>query len=140
MENGKSLMEYKIKKISSDASFREFYEIKKNSKLTILVKANKHKFKNLIVYAAINEILIKNNIKAPKLVQEYFSNNMMEIENLGSCSFLEYIKNKKNKFNDYKILIELIVKLQKINLKKNIRFKNNIIRIKKFNLLELHKE
>ena len=140
MGDGKNLMQYKIKKISGDASFREFYKIEKNSKFTILVKANKNKFRNLIIYAAINELLIKNKIKAPKLVQEYFKKNMMEIENLGSYSFLEYIRNKKNKFNDYKKLVELIIKLQKINFKKDIIFKNNKIRIKKYNLSELHKE
>jgi len=138
--NGKNLMKYKIKKISGDASFREFYKIEKNSKFTILVKANKDKFRNLVIYAAINELLIKNKIKAPKLVQEYFVKNMMEIENLGNYSFLEYIKNKKNKFNDYRKLIEIIIKLQKINFKKDIKFRNNKIRVKKHNLSELHKE
>jgi len=133
-------MQYKIKKILGDASFREFYKIEKNSRFTILVKANKDKFRNLILYAAINELLIKNKIKAPKLVQEYFLKNMMEIENLGSYSFLEHIKNKKNKFNDYKKLIDLIIKLQKINFKNYIKFRNNKIRIKKHNLPELHKE
>ena len=138
--NGKNLMQYKVKKISGDASFREFYKIEKNSKFTILVKANKDKFRNLIIYAAINELLIKNKIKAPKLIQEYFEKNMMEIENLGSKSFLKHIKNKKNKFRDYKKLIDLIIKLQKINFKKDIKFRNNKIRVKKYNLSELHKE
>jgi len=133
-------MQYKIRKISGDASFREFYKIEKNSKSTILVKANKNKFQNLIVYAAINEILIKNKIKAPKLIKESFTNNMMEIENLGNISFLEYIKKKKYKFNHYKKLIELIIKLQNIDFKKNIKFQNNKIKIKKYNLAELHKE
>jgi aminoglycoside/choline kinase family phosphotransferase len=133
-------MQYKITKISGDASFREFYKIEKNSRFTILVKANKDKYRNLIIYAAINELLIKNKIKAPKLVQEYFVKNMMEIEDLGSYSFLEHIKNKKNKFNDYKKLIELIIKLQKINFKKYIKFRNNKIIIKNYNLPKLHKE
>ena len=137
---GENLMQYKIKKISGDASFREFYKIEKNSGFTILVKANKDKFRNLIIYAAINELLIKNKIKAPKLVQEYFEKNMMEIENLGNHSFLEHIKNKKNKFNDYKKLVDIIIKLQKINFKKDIKFRNNKIRVKKYNLSELHKE
>jgi len=133
-------MQYKIKKISGDASFREFYKIEKNFKSTILVKANKDKFKNLIVYAAVNELLIKNKINAPKLIQEYFSSNMMEIGNLGNYSFLEYIKNKKNKLDDYKKLIKLIIRLQKIKFKKNIRFENNKIKISRHNLSELHKE
>ena len=140
MGDGKNLMQYKIKKISGDASFREFYKIEKNSKFTILVKANKDKFRNLIIYAAINELLIKNKIKAPKLVQEYFGKNMMEIENLGSHSFLDHIKNKKNKFNDYKKLIELIIKLQKIKFNKYFKFKKNKIRIIKFDSFQLHKE
>ena len=138
--NGKNLMQYKIKKISGDASFREFYKIEKNSKSTILVKANKDKFRNLIIYAAVNELLIKNKINAPKLVQEYFDNNMMEIEDLGNCSFLEHVKNKKNKLNDYKKLIKLIIKLQEVNFKKDFNFKNNKIKINKFNSLQLHKE
>ena len=54
-------MQIKMKKISGDASFREFYRIQKNSGSSILVKANKDKYKNLIVYAAINQFLLKNN-------------------------------------------------------------------------------
>ena len=133
-------MQYKIKKISGDASFREFFRIEKKNTSTILVKANKDKFRNLIIYSAINELLIKNKIKAPKLVQEYFKQNMMEIENLGSQSFLNYIKNRKYKFNDYKKLVEIIINLQKINFNKQIKFKKNTIKIKDHNLLELHKE
>ena len=133
-------MQYRIEKISGDASFREFYKIEKNLKSTILVRANKDKFRNLIIYAAVNELLIKNKINAPKLIQEYFSINMMEIEDLGNYSFLEHVKNKKNKFNDYKKLIKLIIKLQEINFKKDFNFKNNKIKINKFNSSQLHKE
>jgi aminoglycoside/choline kinase family phosphotransferase len=133
-------MQYKIKKILGDASFREFYKIEKNFKSTILVKANKDKYRNLIIYAAVNELLIKNKIKAPRLVQEYFENNMMEIENLGEHSFLEYIKKNNNKLYHYKRLIELIIRLQKIRFKKNIKFKNNKIKINRHSLSELHKE
>ena len=135
-----NLMQYKIKKISGDASFREFYKIEKNSKSTILVKANKDKFRNLIVYAAVNNLLIKNKINAPQLIQEYFDNNMMEIENLGNYSFLEHVKKKINKFYDYKKLIDIIIKLQKIKFKKNFKFKKNKIKINKFNSFQLHKE
>ena len=39
-------MNYKLKKISGDASFREFYRLKKNNKTSIIVSAKKEKFKN----------------------------------------------------------------------------------------------
>ena len=86
--NGKILMQYKIKKISGDASFREFYKIEKNFKSTILVKANKDKFKNLIVYAAINEILIKRKSKLD-LIKCYFPNDIdqKKYEEISSLKF-----------------------------------------------------
>ena len=50
-------MNYKLKKISGDASFREFYRLKKGNKNTIIVYANKEKFRNLITYTIINKVL-----------------------------------------------------------------------------------
>ena len=52
-------MNYKIKKISGDASFREFYRVKKNNKKSIMYLAKKEKYKNLIVYSVVNNILNK---------------------------------------------------------------------------------
>jgi aminoglycoside/choline kinase family phosphotransferase len=140
LESGKILMQIKLKKISSDASFREFYRIQKNLTSSILVRANKEKYKNLIVYAAANKLLIENKIKAPKILNEYFKNEMMEIEDLGTYSFFDYIKNKKNKFNDYKKIIHIIFKLQNIKLRNFIKIKKYKIKIRNYNLLELHKE
>ena len=89
-------MQFKLKKISGDASFREFYRIQKKSKLFDTGKiSKKEKFKNLVVYAAINDLLRRNNIRAPRLINQYFDEDMMEIENLGDHSFLEIIKKRK---------------------------------------------
>ena len=49
-----------------------------------MVVANKEKIKNLIVYDAINKILIKNKILAPKLYQENYNKNFIEIEDFGN--------------------------------------------------------
>ena len=55
-------MNYKIQEISGDASFREFYRIKKNNKTSIVVFTKKEKFKNLIIYCVVNNILNKHKI------------------------------------------------------------------------------
>ena len=133
-------MNYKLKKISGDASFREFYRIKKNNKTSIIVFAKKEQFKNLIVYSVVNKILNSHNILSPKLLKNYYKDHMMEITDLGDKSFYEYIKNKKNKFQDYKKLIELIVQLQRIKLKKQYYFKGKKIKFLKYSLRHLHKE
>ena len=50
----------KLKKIKGDASCREFYRNKVNK--SIIVISKKEKLKNLLIYDAINKILIKNKI------------------------------------------------------------------------------
>ncbi len=133
-------MNYKLKKISGDASFREFYRVKKNNKTSIIVFAKKNQHKNLIVYSLVNKILNNHNILSPKLIKDYFKHNMIEITDLGEKSFYDHIKNKKNKLKDYKKLIELIIKLQKIKLKKKYYFSGKKIKFTKYSLNNLHRE
>ena len=114
-------MNYKIKKISGDASFREFYRLKKNNKTSIIVYAKKNKYKNLIVYSVINNILNLNKIHAPRLISNHYGNNMIEISDLGDKSFYDFIISRKNKLKEYKLLIKLIIKLQKIKTKNTRR-------------------
>ena len=70
-------MKYNLKKISGDASFREFYRLKKNNKTSIIVSAKKEKFKNLAVYAVINNVLNNNRINAPKLLSNHYKNCLL---------------------------------------------------------------
>jgi len=133
-------MQYRLKKISGDASFREFYRIQKGFKSSIIVVAKKDKFKNLVTYSAVNQILNKNGILAPKLINNFTKKNIIEISDLGKISFYDFIKNKKNKIINYKKLIDIIIKIQKIKLKEKYYFKNNKIRFEKYNIYNLHKE
>ena len=93
--------------------------MRKGNKTSIIVQASKEKFKNLIVYAIINNILQKNKINAPKLISNHYQHNMIEISDLGEKTFYDIVQ-KKNKSNYYKDLIKIIIKLQKIKIKKNI--------------------
>ena len=139
--NGKTLkMRYKLKKISGDASFREFYRLKKNNKTSIIVTAKKEKFKNLAVYAVINNVLNINRINAPKLISNHYKNDLIEISDLGEKSFYDHINSKKNKLNSYKSLIKLLVKIQKIKVKKFYTLGKLKIKIPKYSLSNLQKE
>lgn len=133
-------MNYKLKKISGDASFREFYRLRKNKNTSIIVSAKKDKFKNLAVYAVVNNILNANKINAPKLVSNHYKNNMIEISDLGEKSFYDHIVSKKNKLKDYKSLIKLLIKIQKIKIKKVYKLDKFKIKIPKYTLSNLHKE
>ena len=51
-------MKYNLKKISGDASFREFYRLKKNNKTSILVSAKKEKINRGNIISVIFETKI----------------------------------------------------------------------------------
>tara|TARA_Y100000816_G_scaffold242165_1_gene189240 strand:- start:1649 stop:2611 length:963 start_codon:yes stop_codon:yes gene_type:complete len=133
-------MKYKLKKISGDASFREFYRLKKNNKTSIIVSAKKEKLKNLAVYAVINNLLNNNRVNAPKLLSNHYKNDMIEISDLGEKSFYDHVISKKNKFNSYKSLIKLLITMQKVKVKKFYKFEKLKIKIPKYTLSNLHKE
>ena len=133
-------MKYKIKKISGDASSREFYRVYKNFNSSILVVAKKEKYKNLIVYSLVNKILNKNKVLAPRLINNFNIRSIIEISDLGNNTFFNFIKNKKNKFKYYKKLIDLIIVIQKIKLNTNYSYKGYKIKFQKYNSKNLHRE
>jgi N-acetylmuramate 1-kinase len=120
----------KLKKIKGDASFRSFYRKKLNNTKSIIVFSKKEKNKNLLIYDAINNLLIRNKILAPKLYKENFRKNFIEIEDFGKDTIFDLLKNKKNsKINLYKKSIDLLIKIQKIKQKKTKNFKGKNYKI-----------
>ena len=123
----------KLTKIKGDASFRSFFRkinIKRNS---IIVVAKKEKFKNLVVYDAINKILLKNKILAPYLYNENYRKNFIEIQDFGKKTiFNELNKKGKNKFIYFKKIIKLLIKIQSIKNREINTFKNKKYFIPKY--------
>ena len=111
-----------LKQIKGDASYRNFFRKKKNFFTSIIVIAKKEKFKNLLVYEAINKLLNKNKVLAPKLYKESYDKNFLEIQDFGNDTIFKILLKEKNKQYFYlKKIIEVLVKLQTI---KNRRIKN----------------
>ena len=73
-------MQFKLKKISSDASFREFFRLYKGRKTSIIVRAKKERFKNLTVYSVINKFLRDKGIHTPKLISQYFKEGKIDMD------------------------------------------------------------
>ena len=84
-----------LKQIKGDASFRSFFRSKKKNLSSIIIYAKKNKKLNLLIYDAINKILIKNNILAPRLINENYSKNFIEIQDFGNQTIFRYLKKKK---------------------------------------------
>ena len=136
-----SLDKSKLKKIKGDASFRSFYRKKINNINSIIVCSKKEKEKNLLIYDAINNLLIKNKILAPKLYRENYRENYIEIEDFGNDTIFNLLKKKgSNKVILYKKSIDLLIKIQKIKTKKTKNFKGKNYKIPIYNNSKLFAE
>ena len=105
-----------------------FYRNKKNK--SIIVYCRKDKFKNLIVYDAINKLLDRNKIKTPHLLKENYKNNYIEISDLGNISGLK--KDNKFRINNYLSLFNILIRFRKIRQTKIKTILNNIYTIPKY--------
>ena len=115
-----------VKKLSGDASFRNFYR----SKSSIIVYCEKNKKSNLLEYDAINKILIKKEVLAPFLISQNYKKNYIEIQDFGDLTVFKKFKNKSiNKKIYYKEIIDLLIKLKNIKIKKQTTFLNTKYRI-----------
>ncbi len=122
-----------LKKLKGDASTRKFFRKKYNDSSSIVIFAKKDKFKNLLVYDAISKILNKNKILAPKLYQENYKNNYIEVEDFGNETIFKILKkSKKKKFLHFQNIIKLLNQVQSIKNKKIKNFKNKYYRIPEY--------
>ena len=115
-----------IKKLSGDASFRKFFR----NKDSVLVFCKKDKKSNLLIYDAVNRLLIKKNILAPKLISQNYKNNFIEIEDFGDLTVLKQLKKSKiNKKYYYKKVLNILLKINKIKIRKQKTFLNSYYKI-----------
>jgi aminoglycoside/choline kinase family phosphotransferase len=134
-------MKSKILPIAGDASFRKFYRLILNKKNKIIVFSEKEKYKNLIAYSAVNKFLRSKKIMAPKLYDHNFPKGVIIIEDFGDLSFYKILLKTKNKLTIYKKLINLLLKIQKIEPKSKIKkITGGLHTINKYSFKYLHKE
>ena len=85
--------------------------------------------------------MIKNKIFAPKLYNEEFTNNFIEVEDLGKNTLYDILKKKNsNKSNLFKKIINVLNQIQSIKDKKIKNFKNKYYIIPTYSKKILFKE
>tara|TARA_B100000945_G_C20401735_1_gene607724 strand:+ start:449 stop:1420 length:972 start_codon:yes stop_codon:yes gene_type:complete len=131
MENSKITNFKKYVMLKGDASFRKFYRKKNKKGTSIIVFATKDKEKNLLDYVSVNKLLNKNGILAPNLISENYNNNFIEIEDLGNKTVFNILK-KNNKYKIFLNILKKLIKIQKIKTKKIKNFKNGFFKIKEY--------
>ena len=130
-----------LKPIEGDASFRKFFRNKIKNKSSIVVFAKKEKFKNLVVYDAINKILNKNKILAPNLYKENYKKGYIEIQDFGDNTIFKILLNKKNnKIKYFKKILKTLMQIQSIKNKGIKDFKKKKYIIPKYDKLILLRE
>ena len=119
-----------LKGIKGDASSRKFFRKTKKNYSSIIVISKKEKLQNLLNYDAVNKILNKNKILAPKLYKENYDKNFLEIQDFGDNTIYKILKKKNiNKILYFKKIIKLLKNIQLIKTRrvKNFKKKNYLI-------------
>jgi aminoglycoside/choline kinase family phosphotransferase len=131
----------KLKKIKGDASFRSFYRKLSSNKESIIVFASKEKEKNLLIYDAINNLLIKNKVLAPKLYSENYKKNFIEIEDFGDDSVFSLLRKNKNQQETlFKKSLDLLGMIQKVKQNRSKNFKGKTYKIPFYDNIKLFNE
>ena len=130
-----------LKSIKGDASFRKFFRKNNDNKNSIVVFAKKEKFKNLLVYDAINKIFNKNKILAPNLYEENYKKSYIEIQDFGDETIFKILLKKKiNRFKYFKKIVKILIQIQSIKNRDIKDFKKKKYIIPKYDKLILLKE
>ena len=130
-----------LKRIKGDASYRKFFRKKNDKNTSIIVISKKEKYKNLLIYDAINKILNKNKVLAPTLYEENYQKNYIEIQDFGDESIFKILNKKKVcKIRYFKKIIILLNKIQLIKNKNIKNFQNKSYEIPKYDKKILSEE
>ena len=120
-----------LKEIKGDASFRKFYRNQNNR--SIVVYAKKEKVKNLLIYDAVNKILNKNKILAPKLINQNYKNNYIEVEDFGDNTLYKLLRhNKTNKEFFFIKILKTLSRLQLIKDKQVVNLNRQKYKVQKY--------
>ena len=120
-----------LKEIKGDASFRKFYRNKNNR--SIVVYAKKEKVKNLLIYDAVNKILNKNKILAPRLINQNYKKNYIEVEDFGDNTLFKVLKhNKTNKELFFRKILKTLSRLQLIKDKQVVNLNRQKYKVQKY--------
>jgi len=127
--------EFFLTKIAGDASFRSYYRINSDKKSFILMFAPP-KFEKTLPFIEVANILIDNQINAPKIIAKNQAEGLLIIEDFGDFTLAKFIQNnisilenKKLALNEefrlYKMACDSLLKISQINQFGNIARYNN---------------
>ena len=127
--------EFYLTKIAGDASFRSYYRINSDKKSFILMFAPPQ-FEKTSPFIEVANILINNQINAPKIIAKNQAEGLLIIEDFGDFTLAKFIQNnisilenKKLALNEefrlYKMACDSLLKISQINQFGNIARYNN---------------
>jgi aminoglycoside/choline kinase family phosphotransferase len=112
--NSNSIVNYEIKKIAGDASFRSYYRIFCADKNLILMFAPPQ-FEDVAPFIKIDKFLVENNFSAPKILAIDLENGFLLLEDLGDDTYNRVLQknySKELEFDLYKNAVDCLIELQ----------------------------
>ncbi len=125
----KGILDYKIKKVAGDASFRSYYRIFTADKEFILMYAPPS-HEDIKPFIKIDKFLVKNKFSAPKIFAIDYKKGFILLEDFGDDTYGKVLARKSEidlKVTElylYKNAVDCLVELHKIEVPKDVSFYN----------------
>jgi hypothetical protein len=113
---GTQFQHYSVEIASSDASFRRYFRLTKDTTTLILMDSSLEKT-SLKPFIEVTDLLQSVNLHAPKIIYKDTQKGFLLLEDLGAVSLLE-AQNRDNHKSLYKKCIDEIITMQKIDTTK----------------------
>jgi len=108
--------DYEIEIASADASFRQYYRLKKDNKTLILMDSSLEK-DSLIPFLDVSKRLSKSHVNVAKILEQNLDDGYLIIQDFGNTHYLNILDNK-NYMSLYEKAIDEIIKMQKADISK----------------------
>jgi aminoglycoside/choline kinase family phosphotransferase len=122
-----NIKEASIQKIAGDASFRSYYRVFFGAESLILMFAPPS-HEDILPFVKIAELLIKKDLRAPKIFAKDFENGFLLLEDFKDATFGRVLKNDKSEeFALYKKAVDCLIKLENVDFPENISQYNHAL-------------
>lgn len=125
IENCK-IVDFAIKKIAGDASFRSYYRISRDGHEDLILMDAPTQFEDIKPFIKIDEILRKNGFLAPEILGIDHENGFLLLQDFGDLSYSKALKNLKHQeleakeLDLYEKACDVLIDIHKIPTPKDI--------------------
>ncbi len=104
------LKQFTLKALTGDASFRRYFRLNTGDSTYIVMDAPPEK-ENLLSFILVNQVLLKNNVSAPKIIAQDTTLGFLLLEDFGDTLLAHHLS-EQNASKRYEACLDTLIQIQ----------------------------